>query len=164
MSNWYNSLSPREQALVSYGSIAVLIVLAWLIVIKPLYNNQIKLNQAINSQKTTLATMQKQSIEIKQLQQQKIIKPKSIGSQNPQQLIERSLQTWRLKTVLERMQSQGSNGVRLILKNANADRVMRFLHELESTHSLSISNMAIDSDNKETGFADFRLTIQSSAK
>lgn len=164
MSNWYNSLSPREQALVSYGSIAVLIVLAWLLVVKPLYNNQIKLNKSIVSQKTALVTMQKQSVEIKQLQQQKIIKPKTTGSQNPQQLIERSLQTWRLKTVLERMQSQGSNGVRLILKNANADRVMRFLHELESTHSLSISNMAIDRANKEAGFADFRLTIQNSDK
>ncbi len=163
MSNWFNSLSPRERSLVSYGSIAVLIVLVWLLVVKPLYNNQIKFNKAIALQKTTLATMQKQSIEIKQLQQQKIVKPTTIGTQNPQQLIERSLQTWRLKTVLERMQSQGSNGVRLILKNANADRVMRFLHELESKHSLSINNMAIDSDNKEAGFADFRLTIKNSA-
>lgn len=164
MNNWFNSLSPREQSLVSYGSIAVLIVLVWLLGVKPLYNNQIKLNKAITSQKNILATMQKQSVEIKQLQQQKIVKPQTIGSQNPQQLIERSLQTWRLKDVLESMQSQGKKGVRIILKNANADRVMRFLHELESKHSLSIDNMTINSDKKETGFADFRLTIQSSNK
>jgi len=160
MSSWFNSLSPREQALVSYGSIAVLAILVWLLAIKPLYNNQIKLKKAIEIQKASLATMQKQRIEIKELQQQKTVAPKTTGNQNPQQLIDRSLQTWRLKTVLERMQSQGSNGVRLILKNANADRVMRFLHELESKHSLTIDNMAIDSDNKEPGFADFRLTIK----
>ena len=164
MNTWFNSLSPRERALVSYGSIAVLCVLIWLLAVKPLYNNQQKLNKAIASQKTALETMQKQSIEIKQLQQEETITPKTTGLQNPQQLIERSLQTWRLKTVLERMQSQGSNGVRLILKNANADRVMRFLHELETKHSLSINNLAIDSGNKEPGFADFRLTIQNSAK
>lgn len=160
MNSWLNSLSSRERALVTYGSIAVALILLWLLIIKPLYNNKIKLDKAITLQKKTLTTMQKQSIAIKQLQQQETIKPKNTGSQNPQQLIERSLQTWRLKTVLERMQSQGT-GVRLILKNANADRVMRFLYELESTHSLSISNMAIDSDNKEAGFADFRLTIKS---
>ncbi|MEH6455079.1 MAG: type II secretion system protein M [Cocleimonas sp.] len=164
MSNWLNSLSPRERALVSYGSIAVLIVLVWLLGVKPLYNNQIKLIKTIDSQKATLATMQKQSVEIKQLLKQKIVKPTKIGTQNPQQLIDRSLQTWRLKPVLERMQSQGSNGVRLTLRNANADRVMRFLHELESKHSLSISNMSIDSDNKEAGFADFKLTIKSNNK
>lgn len=159
MSSWLNSLSSRERALVVYGSIAVALVLLWLLVLKPLYDNKIKLDKAIVQQKKTLATMQNQSIEIKQLQQQETIQPKNNSNQNPQQLIERSLQTWRLKTVLERMQSQGT-GVRLILKNANADRVMRFLHELENTHSLSITNMAIDSGNKEAGFADFRLTIQ----
>ena len=163
MNNWLNSLSPRERALVTYGSIAVLLVLLWLLAVKPIYNNKIKLDKVIVQQKETLATMQQQSIEIKQLQQQKIAKPKSAGNQNPQQLIERSLQTWRLKTVLERMQSQG-DGVRLILKNANADRVMRFLHELESKHLLSISNIAIDNNSKEAGFADFRLTIQSTSK
>ncbi len=159
MNNWLNSLSSREKALVIYGSIAVASILLWLLVIKPLYVNKVNLDKAIKAQKQTLATMQKQSIEIKQLQQQKVTTPKTSSNQNPQQLIERSLQTWRLKTVLERMQSQGT-GVRLILKNANADRVMRFLHELENTHSLSISNLAIDSDNKESGFADFRLTIK----
>ena len=163
MNSWLNSLSPRERALVTYGSIAVLIVLLWLLVLKPLYNNKTTLVKAIEQQKVTLANMQKQSIEIKQLQQQKTTRPNTSSTQNPQQLIERSLQTWRLKTVLDRMQSQGA-GVRLTLKNANADRVMRFLHELESKHSLSISNIAIDSSKKEAGLADFRLTIQSNSK
>jgi len=160
MSSWLNSLSTRERALVIYGSIAVSLVLLWLLALKPLYDNKINLDKTIAQQKKTLSTMQKQSIQIKQLQQQATNKPKNTSNQNPQQLIERSLQTWRLKTVLERMQSQGSSGVRLTLKNANADRVMRFLHELENTHSLSISNLAIDSDKKESGFADFRLTIK----
>ena len=164
MSNWYNSLSPRERALVTYGLIAVLALMLWLFAIKPLYFNQIKLKKVISQQKVTLATMQDQSAEIKLLQLQISTKPQISGTQNPQQIIERSLQTWRLKTVLDRMQSQGSNGVRLILKNANADRVMRFLHELESKHSLAITNLAVDSNNKDVGLADFRLTIQSNDK
>ena len=159
MKNWLNTLSPRERALVTYGSIAVALVLLWLLVLKPLYNNKLRLNKFIKQQQTTLAIMQGQSLVIKQLQKQKSAKPKNTSTQNPQQLIEKSLQTWRLKKALERMQSQGT-GVRLILKNANADRVMRFLHELENSHSLTISNMSIDSDNKESGFADFRLTIK----
>ena len=102
--------------------------------------------------------MQKQSVQIKQLQQQ-TKKPITSSSGNPQQLVERSLQTWRLKPKLERMQSQGSNGVRLSLKNVNADRVMRFLHELESKHRLSINNLVINNNKKEAGYADVRLTI-----
>lgn len=163
MNHWFNSLLPRERALVTYGSIAVLVILLGLGA-KPLYNNQAKLKKTIASQRTALITMQEQSAEIKQLRQQKTVKPQNTGSQNPQQLIERSLQNRRLKDVLERMQSQGSKGVSIILKNANADRVMHFLYELESKHSLLINSMVVNSNNKKAGFADFRLTIKNSKK
>jgi len=160
MKNWYNSLSQRERMLVSYGSIVVTIILLWLLAVKPLYNKHVKLNNLITSQHKSLATMQEQSIQIKQLQQLGTNKPVVNNSQNPQQLIERSLQTWRLKDSLERMQSQGSNAVRLTLKNANADRVMRFLYELENKYALSIAGMSVSTKKKEPGLADFRLTIQ----
>ena len=159
MKNWYNTLAPRERSLVFYGGIISIILLFWMVVAKPLYNNHQKLNKVISSQKTTLEKMQKQSIQIKQLQGQNT-KPKTSNTGNPQQLLERSLQTWRLKPQLERMQSQGANGVTLSLKNANADRVMRFLYELEDKHALSISNLIINNNKKAAGFADIRLTIE----
>ena len=158
MKNWYNTLAPRERNLVLYGGILSAIVLFWILVAKPLYNNHLKLNKVISSHEKTLLNMQKQSVEIKKLQQQDK-KPIATSTGNPQQLLERSLQTWRLKPMLERMQSQGSNGVRLSLKNANADRVMRFLYELENKHSLIISNLVINNNKKEVGFADVRLTV-----
>ncbi len=158
MKNWYNTLAPRERSLVLYGGILSAMVLFWMLVAKPLYNNNLKLNKVISSHEKTLLNMQKQSVEIKKLQQQDK-KPIATSTGNPQQLLERSLQTWRLKPMLERMQSQGSNGVRLSLKNANADRVMRFLYELENKHSLIISNLVINNNKKEAGFADVRLTV-----
>ncbi len=160
MKNWYNSLSQRERMLVVYGLIVASIILLWLLAVKPIYNNHLKLNKTIEQQYNTLSLMQKQSLQIKQLQQQSLRKPASNTSQNPQQLIERSLQTWRLKTSLVRMQSQGK-GVRLILNDADADRVMRFLYELENQHALVIDSMAISTNKKASGLADFRLTITS---
>lgn len=163
MKTWFNSLSPRERTLVLFAGTALTALLFWLLLLKPLYDNHKQLNKVIHSQKNTLKIMQKQSAEIKQLQQQ-TIKPVVDSGKNPQQLIEHSLQTWRLKPSLERMQSQGSNGVRLILKNANADRVMRFLYELENKKALSISDMVMNNNKKESGFADIRLTIKKSSK
>ena len=103
--------------------------------------------------------MQKQSLEIKKLQSQ-ALKPNDKVNGNPQQLVERSLQTWRLKTKLERMQSQGSKGIRLTLKNASADRVVRFLHEIENKYNLSINNLIISNEKKEKGYVDVRLTVK----
>jgi len=159
MKNWYNTLAPRERALVLYGSIISIALLFWMLLVKPLYNNHQKLNKVISTQKESLQKMQKQSIQIKQLQGQGV-KPITITTGNPQQLVERSLQTWRLKPQLERMQSQGANGVTLSLKNTNADRVMRFLHELEEKYALSIDKLIINNNKKEAGFADIRLTIK----
>ncbi len=163
MKTWFNSLSPRERSLVIIAAIASLLLLFWLLLVKPLYDNHKRLNKIIQSQQKTLKIMQKQSVQIKQLEQQNS-KPVVSNNRDPQQLIERSLQTWRLKSSLERMQSQGSNGVRLILKNANADRVMRFLYELENKDALIISDMVINNAKKEAGFADVRLTIKKSDK
>jgi len=163
MKTWFNSLSARERMLVILATIASLLLLFWLLLAQPLLTNHKRLNKIISSQQVTLKKMQKQRIQIKQLQQQND-KPVVASNKNPQQLIEHSLQTWRLKPSLERMQSQGANGVRLILKNANADRVMRFLYELENKKSLSISEMIINNNKKESGFADIRLTIKKSSK
>jgi general secretion pathway protein M len=159
MKNWYNTLAPRERTLVFYGSIVSIIILLWILLIDPLMSNHAKLNKVISSQQKTLEKMQSQSIQVKQLQQRDS-KPTSSSSGNPQQLVERSLQTWRLKPQLERMQSQGSKGVRLSLKNVNADRAIRFLYELEDKYALSITNLVINNDKKETGFADIRLTVK----
>lgn len=159
MKHWYNTLAPRERALVFYGGIISIIILFWMLIVDPLMTNHTKLNKAISSQQKIFETMQSQSIQVKQLQQRDS-KPVVNNSGNPQQLVERSLQTWRLKTKLERMQSQGSNGVRLSLKDVNADRAMRFLYELEDKYALTITNLVINNDKKETGFADIRLTIK----
>lgn len=159
MKSWYTTLSPRERKFVLLATLASLVLLFWLLAAKPLYNNHKKLNTVISSQKITLEKMKKQSIQIKRLKQQDS-KPVVKSTGNPQQLIEKALQTWRLKSTLERMQSQGPNGVRLILKNANADRFMRFLYELENKYTLSISNLVINNAKKESGFADIRLTIK----
>lgn len=159
MKDWYNTLAARERALVFYGGIIAIMILVWMLVIDPLMTSHTKLNKIINSQQKTLETMQSQSIQVKQLQQGNK-KPVANNSGNPQQLVERSLQTWRLKAKLERMQSQGSNGVILSLKNVNADRAMRFLYELEDKYALLITNLVINNDKKEAGFADVRLTIK----
>lgn len=161
MKTWYNSLSPRERTLVLFASVAVFTLLFWMILAKPLFKKHQKLNKQISAQQATLENMKKQSLQIKALKQQNI-KPAIKVSGNTQQLIERALQTWRLKPQLERMQSQGANGVRIILKNANADRFMRFLFELENKYGLTINNLVISNTKKEPGFVDIRLTIKKS--
>lgn len=159
MKTWLNSLTLRERNLVIYGSLVAGLILFWLLIGKPLYNKHGKLSQAIQNKTSTLELMKGQSLQVKQLRKSNSANSPAKVSGNPQQLVEKALQTWRLKTALQKMQSQGSDAVRLSLKDANADRIMRFLHELENKYALGIDNLSIVAD-KETGLADVRLTVK----
>jgi type II secretory pathway component PulM len=159
MKNWLNTLNPRERNLVTYGSIIAALLILGLFIVQPLFDNNKKLNKIISNKSTALKVMQKQSLQVKQLQQQ-ATKPEQTSNQSPQQIIEKTLQTLRLKTALERMQSQGANGVNLVLKNANADRTMRLIADLEKKYGLIISSLTINTHKKEAGLIDVRLTVK----
>lgn len=159
MKAWYNSLTPRERNLVTYGSIVAGLILFWLLIGKPLYGKHGKLSRDIQNKSNALELMKGQSLQIKQLRKNNNANTNSNVTGNPQQLVEKALQTWRLKPALQRMQSQGADSVRLTLKDANADRFMRCLHELENKYALSIENLSMTAD-KELGLADIRLTVK----
>ncbi|KAG1707703.1 hypothetical protein GQR58_003355 [Nymphon striatum] len=103
--------------------------------------------------------MKGQSFQVKQLRKSNSSNSPIKISGNPQQLVEKALQTWRLKPALQKMQSQGPEAVRLTLKDANADRFMRCLHEIENKYALGIENLSIVAD-KETGLADSSFNIK----
>ncbi len=159
MKDWFNTLNPRERNLVTYGSLIAGLLILGLFIVQPLLDNNKKLTKIIDSKNTSLKIMQKQSAQVKQLQQQ-ATKPEQTNNQNPQQIIEKALQTLRLKPALERMQSQGANGVNVVLKNANADRTMRLIANLENKFGLIISNLTINTHKKEAGLIDVRLTVK----
>ncbi len=159
MKNWYNSLTTRERNLVTYGSIIAALILFWLLIARPLYNRHKTLSVNIQAKSAQLELMKAQSAKVKRLQSINSNSSTKTVSGNPQQLVERALQTWRLKPALQRMQSQGPKSVLLSLKNANSDRFMRFLYDLENKYALAIENMAIKAD-KETGLVDVRLTVK----
>lgn len=159
MKTWYNSLTFRERNIVFLGSILAVLILTWMLIINPIYSKHSKLQQTISSQNDTLELMQGQSAQVKRLQQLNSTSTSPTIAGNPQQLVEKALQTWRLKSALQRMQSQGSNAVRLTLKDADANRFMRFLHELENKYGLGIENLSMTAD-KELGQADIRLTVK----
>ncbi len=159
MKNWYNTLTARERNLVVYGSIISALILFWLLIANPLYSKHKTLSREIQDKRNALTLMQAQSEQIKRLRAQKASNQSKGFKGNPQQLVEKALQTWRLKPALQKMQSQGEKAIRLSLKNANADRFMRFLQDLEDKYALSIDTMAITAD-KESGLVDVRLTVK----
>lgn len=158
LKSWFLMLSSREKTLVAIATVAVTLMAFWLAVLNPILTQHQKLSKLTQAKQTELLLMQRQSTLVKQLQQQsKAIAKKKIKG-NPQQLIERGLQRWRLKPSLQRMQSRGAKKIILSLKKADADKVMRFIAELEQKYNL-ISDEMIISKNKTIGTVNVRLTL-----
>ena len=158
LKSWFLMLSSREKTLVAIATVAVTLMAFWLAVLNPILTQHQKLSKLTQAKQTELLLMQRQSILVKQLQQQSKATGKKKIKGNPQQLIERGLQRWRLKPSLQRMQSRGAKKVILSLKKADADKVMRFIAELEQKYNL-ISDEMIISKNKTIGTVNVRLTL-----
>ncbi|HIO92330.1 MAG TPA: type II secretion system protein M [Leucothrix mucor] len=157
--SWFLMLSSREKTLVSIAAISVTMMLFWLIVLNPILSKHEKLSKLTEEKQIELRIMQRQSTLVKQLQQQANGSSTKKVTGNPQQLIEQALQTWRLKPTLQRMQSQGAKKISLSLKNAEADKVMRFIAELESKYGLNSTDMTI-TKSKTLGMINIRLTLE----
>jgi len=159
LKSWFLMLSSREKTLVSIAAVSVTIMLFWLVILHPILSKHDKLSKLTDEKQIELRIMQRQSALVRQLQQQASGSSIKKVTGNPQQLIEQALQTWRLKPTLQRMQSQGANKVAVSLKNADADKVMRFIAELETRYGLSSTTMAI-TKSKTTGMVNIRLTLE----
>lgn len=152
-------LSSREKTLVSVAALSVIIVIFWLVILSPILTKNEQLTKLTEAKQTELVLMQRQAVLIKQLQKQvKATRVKKVTG-NPQQLIEQALKTWRLKPTLQKMQAQGEKKISLSLKEAEADKVMRFIAELESKYGLASSAFVI-SKGKTLGTANVRLSLE----
>ncbi|MCK5919191.1 MAG: type II secretion system protein M [Cocleimonas sp.] len=159
LKSWFLMLSSREKTLVSVATVAVIVMLFWLLILNPMLTNHESLNKLTQSKQTELQLMQRQSTMVKQLQRQSSATTTKKVEGNPQQLIEKALQTWRLKSTLQRMQSRGANKVILSLKKAEADKVMRFIYDLEQKYSLNTNEMILKK-SKTIGMVDVRLILE----
>jgi type II secretory pathway component PulM len=159
LKSWFLMLSSREKTLVAIATVAVTLMLFWLLILNPILTSHDTLGKLTQSKQTELQLMQRQSELVKQLQQQTRTNTKQKITGNPQQLIESALKKWRLKPTLQRMQSRGENKVILSLKQAKADDVMPFIYELEQKYSL-ISIEMILKKSKTLGMTDVRLILE----
>lgn len=158
MKQWFMMLSSREKTLVTVAAVVVPLLLLWLLVLQPMLKNHDILAQQIQDRSAILERMRVQSSEIKSLQS-------SSGSQrrvntgNPQQKVESALRTWRLRSALQLMNAPNARSVKLNLREAEADNVMRFLYDIETKYGLAVTDLSMKPVS-DVGKANVNLTLE----
>lgn len=158
MKQWFMMLSSREKTLVSVAAVLVPLLLFWLVLLQPMINKRGLLDEQIQDRSNILQTMRQQSAEIKVLQRNSGNR-KTVSTGNPQQKVESALRTWRLRSALGVMNAPNSKTVRLNLRDAEADNIMRFLFDVETKYGLTVKDFSMK-PTKDIGKANASLTLE----
>lgn len=158
MKQWFMMLSSREKTLVSVAAVLVPLLLLWLLLLQPMIQKHAVLNEQIQDRSEILNRMRQQNTEIKSLQKSGGGK-KIVRRGNPQQNVDSALRTWRIRSKLVSMNAPTSKTVKVTLRDAEADNIMRFLFDVETKFGLTLKSFSMK-PTKEVGKANASLTLE----
>ena len=158
MKQWFMMLSSREKTIVSIAAVLIPILLFWLLLLQPTISKREALASQIDDRTQILQQMRGLSGEIRQLKASSGTATR-VSRGNPQQKVESALRTWRLRPNLGVMSAPNSTSVRLNLREAEADNIMRFLYDIETKHGLAVKLLSLK-PTKDIGIANASITLE----
>ena len=158
MKQWFMMLSSREKTIVSIAAVLVPLLLIWLLLLQPMLKERSALADQIKDRTAILDKVRLQSAQIKMLQTAGKRNTK-VSRGNHQQKVESTLRTWRLRPNLGVMSAPNSRTVKLNLREAEADNIMRFLFDVETKYGFAVKEASLK-PTKDIGRANASLTLE----
>ncbi|MCU7881153.1 MAG: type II secretion system protein M [Candidatus Thiodiazotropha sp. (ex Lucinoma aequizonata)] len=162
MKQWWQSKTPQEHLTLILTTTAVLILLLYLIIWRPLSLALEKKELLVKSQLTTLNWMQSNLELVKSLRSQQKTSP-SNTNEALLTLIDRTATKIQLRQQIQRIKPQGDKAVQLWVEQAPFDIVINWLGQLTQQHGIEIESLNIDRQEK-TGLINARLVLQRGRK
>ena len=159
MKDWWMSLRPREQLILIVGSGALLIALIFLMVIEPFLEQSAMLSKRIEAKHQDLTWMQQAKKEIEILGGTSNGGKPGRSKQSLLSVIDNSARRNRIRKPIQRMEPEGSNGVKLWIENAEFDSLIVWLGQLNEKHGVNVTRATI-SRRDSPGLVDTRLSLQ----
>mgnify|MGYP000008756492 CR=1 FL=1 len=148
----YHALSSREQLIIKLATPLVLILIAWLVLIKPIIDTQAKLNKSIANKEQQLTWMKNNAGN---LQSSPSAAMSITSTSQLRQLMNQLLQVHKI--TVERIQNINNNAVSYLFNNSQFDDVLRLVKDLQEM-GVTTSQLQISSA-KTPGRVNSRLTV-----
>ena len=158
MKHWFMMLSSREKTIVSIAAVLIPLLLIWLLILQPMLNERAALSDQIKDRTEILAKVRLQNNQIKMLQTSGK-RNTQVSRGNHQQKVESALRTWRLRPNLGVMSAPNTRTVKLNLRDAEADNIMRFLFDVETKYGFAVKEASLK-PTKDIGKANASLTLE----
>ena len=158
LNQWFRMLSSREKTIVSIAAVLIPLLLIWLLLLQPMLTESAVLSEQIKDRTAILEKVRMQSSQIKMLQTSGK-RNTNLSRGNHQQKVESALRTWRLRPNLGVMSAPNSRTVKLNLKEAEADNIMRFLFDVETKYGFAVKEASLK-PTKDVGRTNASLTLE----
>lgn len=137
-----DQLNERERNMVYAAAVFLLVFLPYQFIWTPFTNSVNELGKKVETQEQDLLWMQAKVPEIKQLG--RMANTKQGGSQSLYAVIEKTARKEFGSDI--RVQQEGKNGVRVIIKETSFDDMLTWLDDLQFKHGAFIKEFKIDSE------------------
>lgn len=158
---YWMQLRPRERVMLSVGGAVMALLMVYLILWEPVFEESARLTASVKEQKALVAWMQKKSAEVKQLQQ-------SVGGSSLQAgqsllgVIDSTAKSAKLGPAMKRVEPDGQSRVRVWMEEASFDDMVRWLDKLQRAYGVTITSAVVD-QSQQTGRVNARFIFTGGA-
>lgn len=157
MKDWFNGLAAREQYLVGGGAIVAICIVLWALVWTPLKSGTVALSERVASQEQLLANLYRAE-GLKSTAASGRGTTSRAGSMVV--VVDQTTRSAGLQSAVTRNQPDGANGIRVTLKDAQFDAVVRWLADLSST-GVVVETVSVD-QTPRAGIVNCTLVLRRS--
>lgn len=144
MKQWWQALSRRDQRMLMGGSIALLLLLSYVLVWEPLHNGVDHLRQTNLEQQAILQWMQQSAQQARVLRSAARVDGAMRGGESTQALVERTARQGPLAAALKLVRADGDKAVSVTLESANFDELVVWLDQLQRVYAIELDTAQIE--------------------
>jgi len=158
MNAWFNGLQDRERYLVVGGSIALALLLIYMLLWEPAASGLGKLEKSVAAQRNQWVWMNDASVEVQQLQKNSASGATENLNMSLIRAVESSAGKTGLRSSVTRMEPQGAGKITVELKQASFDQLMAWIGLLQRDFGASVQQFSA-SKTDATGLVDARFIL-----
>ena len=141
---WYLQLQTREQRMLAAGAAALVLLLLYALVWRPLTTRQQTLRVTVKEQQATAQWMQQAAREVAQLRAGRPNAGKVPAGQSLLALVDQSAKNSQLGPAMKRVEPEGQTGVRVWFEQANFDDLVVWLEALQRDYGVHVTTLVVE--------------------
>jgi len=142
MKDWWNSLAKREQRLVLWGGIVVVLLIYYFAILSPMQDKISALKKSVANDAALLTWMQKAKSDVKQAEQNRV-KNTANRSKSLLTLVDNSIKQKRINTAVTDIKQINKNEVQAKFQDVVFDNLIGWLQQLQKREAVKIKKIIL---------------------